>query len=65
MSVQTPSPPMLLKPETLTGQYIEGSDEPTPSQPFLPSLASNITSGSIGIINITQGQDTAVPIRED
>ncbi len=42
MSVQTPSQPMLLIPETLTRQYIEGSDELPSSQPFLSALASDI-----------------------
>jgi hypothetical protein len=41
ISVQTPSQPMLLIPETLTEQDIEGSDELPSSQPFLPALASN------------------------
>ena len=44
ISVQTPSQPMLLMPETLTGQHIEGSDELSPSQPFLSALASDIAT---------------------
>ena len=41
ISVQIPSQPMLLIPETLTEQYIEGSDELPSSQPFLSALASD------------------------